>query len=211
MLGRDTLDRERDDLLRLPLRRTARGLANLAHPVGRVGLRLLFHAADQLGLRVPRGEPGELLQPPLLFGVHPAGFLLPLAHLLLAPADFSRLASGLLLPLVDDLEFAVEDRVALLEALLLALDLGPALAHFFVPGFPELHELLLPREHPGLPQSVGLAFGFGDDAPAQLFGGLSGGRLAFMFRGLASSPAHDERDHPGNEAAQHTGRGKGDH
>jgi hypothetical protein len=32
-----------------------------------------------------------------------------------------------------------------------------------------------------------------------------------MFHGLASSPAHHERDHPSNEAAQHKGRGKGDH
>jgi hypothetical protein len=63
VIGRDSLNRQSDDLLGLSLRVTLCRFANLANAIRRICLRLFFHSADELVLRVLRRHSRHLLEP----------------------------------------------------------------------------------------------------------------------------------------------------
>src|SRR5687768_70924 len=108
MLGGDSLDRERDDLLGFAIGALSRGLSNLAHTVRGVGVRFFFDPVDQLVLGFLRGHARELLQAAALLR-HELLHLLPTAFDgLFALDDAFVAARGLTLALLDELELALE-------------------------------------------------------------------------------------------------------
>src|SRR5688572_31218976 len=93
-----------------------------------------------------RGHPGQLLEAlPLLPHQLPELFL-AIRHDLLAATEVARPATDILIPLVEDVEFAVERVLAFAEPLFLLLDLGTPSANLLLEGFPELDQVLLSRD-----------------------------------------------------------------
>src|SRR5687768_14768595 len=169
MLRSDSLDRERDDLLGFAICALARGLADLAHAAGGVGLRLFLYPVDQLALGFLRGHARELLQAAALLGDELLHLLTAALDGLFALDDAFVAARDLALPLLDELELALEDRSAVLHALLLALDLLAALLGFCLPLFAEGDQLFLPRDDRALSERLGFAAGIGDYPLSRLF------------------------------------------
>src|ERR1051326_8107571 len=103
MLGCDALNGECDDLLGLALGVATCRLANLAHPIRRVGLGLFFDSADELGLRVLRGHAGHLLETAAVIGDESVLLLFPLRHGLLAAAEFAGPSAKVAISLLEQI------------------------------------------------------------------------------------------------------------
>ncbi len=171
VLGGDPLHGEGDDLLRLALGGAAGGLADLAQPVRRLGLRLLLEPVDQLGLRLGGGHPGELLEPASLLAEHALELERALVHRLFLAAELAPATADLLVALLQDVELAVEVALPLLHAPLGALELLAPLGGFGLPLLAQLDRLFLPGDHGRLAQRVRLSPRVVDDAVRRLFGG----------------------------------------
>ena len=151
-------------------------LADLAKPVGRVGLRLLLHAPDQLGLRLVRrtgrraARGGGAPRPPASRA--PAArsstdFSLRPRSLARLPTSLSRCSSS------SNLRSSTISRSWM--RVFLALDFLAAAAGLALPFLAGAHRLFLAGEHGLLAEPVGLALGVADDALDEFFGGVAGG------------------------------------
>jgi hypothetical protein len=103
VLGGDALHGERDDLLRLAVRVAARRLADLAHAVGRIGLRLLLHPTHQLRAGLVGREAGELLEALRRLGLEPRDAGLAVGEHRLALLQLARPARQVALALLEPL------------------------------------------------------------------------------------------------------------
>ena len=137
--------------------RSAR-LADLAQPVGGVGVRLLLQAANELGLGVLRGHAGQLLEPaplvarpasrapargrPTVFSRRPKS----LARRLISLSRCSRSSN-----LRSSVAFALDD------AALVALDFLAAAADLDLPRLAQLDQLFLAGDDRALAQRFRLA------------------------------------------------------
>ena len=139
-------------------------LADLADPVGGVGLRLLLQATNELGLGVLRRHAGHLLEAAALLGDQLLELLLAVGDGLLAAAEVARAAPELLVALLEQLELAVERRLALLDPALVALDLLAALVPLLFATPRGGGSLLLAGDDGGLAEGLRFAAGFLEDA-----------------------------------------------
>ncbi len=203
MLGGDPLDGEGDDLLRLALGVAARRLADLANPVGGVGLRLLFHAADQFALGVLRRHAGQLLEPAPLVGDQLLEFALAIDHGLLAAAEVAHPAAEVLVALIERVELAVELGLPLLDAPLFAFHLFAAAAGLELERLAELDQLFLARDDGALAQVFRFTLGVVHHALGHFLRRRLRIRLAPEFGGPAEAPPYKEkRRRRGNESAE---------
>src|SRR5689334_5949875 len=173
VLGGDPLNGERDNLLCLALGVASRGFPDLANTIRRVGVRLLFHATDELRLRVLSRHARHLLEAPALFANQRTQLLFALHHRFLATAEFARATAEIAVALLEDVGLAIENRLALGDTSLLALDFLAAPAHFLLEFFAQLDELFLSADNCTLSKILSFALAIGDDS----LGGLLGGRL----------------------------------
>src|SRR5258705_2900302 len=170
LLCRDTLDRQRDDLFRLALCVPLGRLAYLADAVGGVGVRLFFHAMNELRLGVAGGDSGQLLDPAPLFAQQLLELLLALAEGLFAAGKTFGAAGGLALPLLQQVVFAIELTFAVGDAALFPFDFFTAAAELNFPLLTKSNELFLPGQDRGLAQALRFALGFPNDPLGGLFG-----------------------------------------
>src|SRR5258705_4507692 len=150
LLCRDALDRQRDDLLRLTLAVPLGRLAYLAYAVGGVGVRLCFHAMNELRLGVAGGDSGQLLDPAPLFAQQLLELLLALAEGLFAAGKTFGAAGGLALPLLQQLGFAIELTFAVGGAPLFPFDFFSPAPGANLPPPPHSNKRSLPPPTPGL-------------------------------------------------------------
>ena len=146
----DSLDGQGDDLLRLPLGVAPGPLADLAEHVGRVRLRLLLEAPQELRLGVLSGHPGELLEPTALFAEQPLELLLSALHDVLAATEVARAPPDVAIALLHRLGTALERGFALAEVALFSFDRAPSRPNFLLGGFAKADQLFLPRDDGGL-------------------------------------------------------------
>jgi hypothetical protein len=177
----------------------AGALANLTEPVGRVGLGLRFEPMDELGLRLLRRDAGQHLETATLLPHQLVELLLSLGDRFLLPTQLAGAAANVLLPLFEDVEFAVEHRLAILNALLFALDFLTSPARFDLPVLAELDQLFLPRDQRALAEGFRFALGLTDDALRRLFGRRLRQRLGLPFGNPATAPAKKEKGHGGDD------------
>ncbi|CAA9355046.1 MAG: hypothetical protein AVDCRST_MAG11-3763 [uncultured Gemmatimonadaceae bacterium] len=170
MLGGDTLDGQRDDLLRLPLRVAAGRLADLPDPVRRGGLGFLLHSLHELGLGVLRAHPGQLLQPAAGVQDRLVELELLVGDELLLATELARATAELLVTLLQLVEPAVDARVALLHTTLLPLHLVAPPAGLLLPRLAQFDELFLSRQDRALAQGIGFPLGLADDAAGRVLG-----------------------------------------
>src|SRR6185437_4437517 len=170
VLGCDALNGQRDDLLPFALGVTLGRFTDLANPVGGVGLRLLFHPAHELVLRILRGHARHLLEPAALVAHQPLQLLLAVLNSLFAPAKVTRTFAELFVSLLQYLEFAVEHVLAFSQPALVALDFLPSPANFGLELLAMLDQFFFSRDESALPQIFRFALCLADDAPRCFFG-----------------------------------------
>ncbi len=179
LLGRDPLDRDRDDLASAFLALLARPLLDLAHGPHGLALGVVDHLRPE---RLP-GLLGrhlrDLLEPPAVL----LGRVLELLpHHLELPVPVVQL----LRPPVELVELAVDRLLLLGEPLLLALDLLAARAEVLLRISPERSDLVLGLDERLTRQALGLTLGLEDD--------LLGPGLRALSLGLGDGLAHQEAD-----------------
>ncbi len=145
--------------------------ADLANPVGRVGLGLLFHPPHQLVLRVLGRHAGHLLEPAALVADELLQLLLAFGDRLFAASELARALAELFVALVEHLELPVEHGVALGDATLLALDFLAPAANLLLEVLAQSDHLFLPGDDGGLAEVVRVSLGFADDPLRGLLGG----------------------------------------
>ena len=174
LLGRDPLNGERDDLLRLALGVPSGGLADLADLVGGLGVRLFFHPAHQLGLGVLGRHAGELLEPATFFAVQLLELFFAIGQRLLTAAEVAGALADFLVALLEQLDLPIEDRLLLDDPALLALDFLAAAADVQLGGLAKLDDFLFAGNHRALLEVLGFALGVGHDPLRELIGGRLG-------------------------------------
>src|ERR1043166_9364284 len=143
MVGRNPLNGEGDDLLALALGVALGRFANLANPIGGVGLGLLLHAPNQLVLGILGGHAGHLFQTAAFVADQLVELDLAGGHRVFAVAAVARALAQVPVALLEQLVLAVEDGFALRKAALLALDLFAPAANLGLEVLAELDQLLI--------------------------------------------------------------------
>src|SRR5438132_6057747 len=133
VLGRDPLDRDGEDLLRLAVGALLRLLLQLPGERGGFAPRLVLEPAQQLLFRLLRGETGDLLEADARLG-------------LLGPERAFPLLAGLL-PAPQLAGLGVEARQLLLDLVLAPLDVAPPPPYLSIPRFAGAHQLFFRRQH----------------------------------------------------------------
>src|SRR5688572_8628998 len=105
-----------------------------------------------------RGHPGQLLEALALLPHQLPELFLAIRNDLLAATEVAGPATDVLIPLIEDVEFAVERVLAFAEPLLLLLDFRTPSADLLLEGLPELDQLLLSRDDGTLAEVLSLAF-----------------------------------------------------
>ena len=209
VLRRDPLHSERHDLLCLTFGGPARGVANLPDPVGRIGLRGLFHPMNELGLGILGRHPGQLLDPALGLGGQSVEVLVALGLPSLAVVYIGGPGVDVLLALIEDLKLSIEDGLPLLEPLLLALDLRAPIPDLALPGLTDLHQLLAAGEDGRLAERFRLALGVGYESLARVFRRPPRHCQALRLSG-SPSPNPQPQRHNHQQARDHNGRNNAD-
>jgi len=164
LLGGYSLDRERNDLLRLALGVPLGGLADLADLVRGIGVCFFFHPMDQLRLRVGGCDSGELLEPAALFAKELVELLLALGQGQLTSAQSLGTPRCVALALLQQVVFAIELSFAVDDSTLLSLYLFASAANFDFPFLTKSDELFLATEDRRLAEALRFALGIPNDS-----------------------------------------------
>src|SRR5690606_3218055 len=201
VVGRDALDREGDDVARLPLRFPARVLLDLADDLRRLGPRLFLHVLHELALGLFGGHPRELLEPvPRLLGELLVRGRLPL-DVREPVLELALPFLELLLLLVEDVVLAVQARLALFQSPLDPLELFPAAGLLPLPLLFGAVGGLLALQLGSLADALRVLLRCPPDPRRLILGAGLGAPESETFRPPAHEPA--ERERPDGNGAGH--------
>ena len=193
MLGRDTLDGERHDFLRLTIGVPAGRLADFAQAVRGVSMRLLLETADELELGFCCRETCEALETRPLTREQLLELGLTVGNLLLAPPHFAGAFAQLAIPQLHRLATSLQTGLAFDELPLLRRQLIATAAGFDLPRLALLQHLFLSRQDGALAQRLRLALPLPDQPTTFVLGGTACSLLTGQLGADALTSAQHER------------------